>query len=50
MDQEFWRGKTVLVAGATGFLGGWIVRQLIESKANVAWYLAYFEKDRRSEV
>jgi CDP-glucose 4,6-dehydratase len=29
----FWRGKTVLVTGATGFLGGWICRQLLEQGA-----------------
>jgi CDP-glucose 4,6-dehydratase len=29
----FWQGKTVLVTGATGFLGGWICRQLLEQGA-----------------
>src|SRR5687768_13828724 len=35
MSSSFWRGKTVLVAGATGFLGGWLVRRLVEYGAQV---------------
>ena len=31
----FWSGKTVFVAGATGFLGGWLVRRLITHGAHV---------------
>ena len=31
----FWQGKTVLVTGATGFLGGWICRQLLEQGAQL---------------
>ena len=33
--SAFWRGKSVLVTGATGFLGGWIIRDLLEHGANV---------------
>ena len=33
--STFWFGKTVLVAGATGFLGGWLVRRLLTSGAHV---------------
>jgi dTDP-glucose 4,6-dehydratase len=29
-DQTYWRGKTVLLMGATGFLGGWMARRLLE--------------------
>ncbi|MEO8313437.1 MAG: GDP-mannose 4,6-dehydratase [Pseudomonadota bacterium] len=32
---EFWRNRTVLVAGATGFLGGWLVRKLLDYGAHV---------------
>ena len=35
MASTFWFGKTVLVAGATGFLGGWLVRRLVEYGAHV---------------
>jgi CDP-glucose 4,6-dehydratase len=31
----FWEDKQVLVTGATGFLGGWICRQLLEQKAEL---------------
>ncbi|HYP64019.1 MAG TPA: GDP-mannose 4,6-dehydratase [Acidocella sp.] len=31
----FWQGKNVLVTGATGFLGGWISRQLLEQGASL---------------
>lgn len=33
--SAFWSGKTVLVAGATGFLGGWLVHRLLTSGAHV---------------
>ncbi|MGC3975533.1 MAG: GDP-mannose 4,6-dehydratase [Nitrospira sp.] len=35
MTSTFWRGKTVLVAGATGFLGGWLVRRLLDDGAHI---------------
>ena len=34
-NSTFWSGKTVLVAGATGFLGGWLVRRLLTYGADV---------------
>ena len=32
---QFWSGKTALVTGATGFLGGWLVRRLLDHGAAV---------------
>lgn len=32
---DFWRDRTTLVTGATGLVGGWLVRQLLESGADV---------------
>jgi dTDP-glucose 4,6-dehydratase len=34
-DKAFWKDKSVLVTGATGFLGGWLVHDLVESGADV---------------
>ncbi|MBL4817793.1 MAG: NAD-dependent epimerase/dehydratase family protein, partial [Deltaproteobacteria bacterium] len=31
----FWQDRPVLVTGATGLLGSWLVRQLLEAKADV---------------
>ena len=35
MASTFWFKKTVLVAGATGFLGGWLVRRLVDYGVHV---------------
>jgi CDP-glucose 4,6-dehydratase len=35
MDSLFWKGKNVLVGGATGFLGGWLIRKLLHEQARV---------------
>jgi CDP-glucose 4,6-dehydratase len=35
ISPTFWEGRSVLVTGATGFLGGWLVRQLLHDGANV---------------
>ena len=32
---QFWSGRSVLVTGATGFLGGWLVRDLVDLGAEV---------------
>jgi CDP-glucose 4,6-dehydratase len=34
-DQNFWRGRSVLVTGATGLVGGWLVKELLELGADV---------------
>ncbi len=36
VDRDFWRDRPVLVTGATGLLGGWIVKALVELRADVA--------------
>jgi len=35
MDENFWRDRPVFVTGATGMLGGWLVRRLYEKGALV---------------
>jgi CDP-glucose 4,6-dehydratase len=35
MESSFWRGRPVLVTGATGLLGGWLVKKLLEEGADV---------------
>ena len=34
-SAAFWDGRTVLVTGATGFLGGWVVRRLLDYQCRV---------------
>lgn len=35
MNTDFWRHRPVLVTGATGLVGSWLVRRLLHAKANV---------------
>lgn len=35
MAENFWRDRPVLVTGATGLLGGWLTRRLVQYGANV---------------
>src|SRR6185369_6277650 len=35
MKNGFWRDRAVLVTGATGMLGGWLVRRLLGQSASV---------------
>lgn len=34
-NESFWRDRPTLVTGATGLVGGWTVRHLLDAKANV---------------
>jgi CDP-glucose 4,6-dehydratase len=34
-NQSFWQDRPTLVTGATGLLGGWLVRQLLAAQADV---------------
>jgi CDP-glucose 4,6-dehydratase len=34
-NKQFWRDRPTLVTGATGLLGGWLVRQLLAAEADV---------------
>ena len=35
IDPDFWRDRPVLITGATGLVGSWLTRRLIESRADV---------------
>lgn len=35
LNKNFWRDRRTLVTGATGLLGGWLVRRLLEAEADV---------------
>ncbi len=35
VDSGFWRDRPVLVTGGTGLVGGWLVRRLVEARADV---------------
>jgi CDP-glucose 4,6-dehydratase len=34
-NKEFWRDRRVFVTGATGLVGGWLVRRLLEAEADI---------------
>lgn len=35
LDSPFWRDRPTLVTGATGLVGGWVVKRLVELQADV---------------
>jgi CDP-glucose 4,6-dehydratase len=35
LNESFWRDRSVLVTGATGLLGSWLCKGLVDAKANV---------------
>jgi CDP-glucose 4,6-dehydratase len=35
INKDFWRDRTVFVTGATGLVGGWLVKRLITAEADV---------------
>jgi CDP-glucose 4,6-dehydratase len=37
--DTFWSGKKVLVTGATGLVGTWLIRSLIKKKAHVKAFI-----------
>jgi CDP-glucose 4,6-dehydratase len=39
MNADFWKGNSVLVTGATGQIGGWLVKRLLECEAEVVCLL-----------
>lgn len=39
MGNRFWQDRPVPVTGASGLLGGWLVRKLQEQQADVVWFL-----------
>jgi CDP-glucose 4,6-dehydratase len=48
MEMSFWSGKNVLVTGATGLVGSWLVQELLLQKANVACLV--WDSDPTSEL
>ncbi len=34
-NQDFWQGRSVLVTGASGLLGGWLVQELLRRESSV---------------
>lgn len=39
LNQSFWKNRPVLITGATGLLGSWLVRRLFEAGADVVCFV-----------
>jgi len=48
LEMSFWSGKKVLVTGATGLVGSWLVQQLLLQRANVSCLV--WDADPTSEL
>ena len=35
MVNDFWKDRSVLVTGATGLVGGWLVKELLKRESRV---------------
>ncbi len=47
MDMSFWKGKRVLVTGATGLMGSWLVDELLRREAHVTCLVRDWVPDSR---
>ncbi len=39
LNEYFWKNRPVLITGATGFLGSWLVRRLLEAGAEIVCFV-----------
>jgi len=46
--QNFWEGKKVLVTGATGLVGSWLIKDLLKLKADIVAFV--IDMDPQSEL
>ena len=50
IDPSAWQGRNVLVTGATGFLGGWLVGRLLKYGAHVVALVRREKADSQFEL
>lgn len=48
LEMSFWSGKNVLVTGATGLVGSWLVRELLSQESKVSCLV--WDRDPKSEL